>query len=116
METFSRLYLNPNVSTVKGCNIIELHRSDSFSVAMVTLCPSGEYPKHFHDNSFEVFIFDEGMGMFEVDGKEEIVGKESVVRVPPKSVHSIKNAMSNQVLRAYVVSSPAHQKEDTHYL
>lgn len=56
-----------------------------------TYYTGGSVPAHSHDDVHEIFYFIRGTGLFILDGKEIPVKPGSVINVPPKSVHEIRN-------------------------
>lgn len=69
-----------------------------------TYMTGGGVAPHSHDDLEEVFYFIRGTGIFSLDGREIPVKPGSVVVVPPKSVHGVKNT-GDDVLQHIVCSA-----------
>lgn len=69
-----------------------------------TYFAEGSAPVHVHENLEEIFYFLRGKGIFLLDSKEITVKAGSVITVPPKISHGIRN-VGNDLLQHIVCSS-----------
>jgi quercetin dioxygenase-like cupin family protein len=69
---------------------------------------------HFHRDTWELYIVQQGQGTIEVDGVKHELREGDIVEIPPNVVHKATPAPSMTVL---VVMSPHNaEKNDIHYV
>lgn len=65
--------------------------SHSMSITWVDCAPGSEQPVHEHADSEQAYVIVRGTGIMRVGDEEREVGEGTLVLVPPKTGHAIRN-------------------------
>jgi quercetin dioxygenase-like cupin family protein len=66
-------------------------------IAYTEIAAGFEVEQHCHDTMEEFFIIVEGSCEFLLDGNKFLCSKDSIIRVAPKTIHSIKAITCSKV-------------------
>jgi mannose-6-phosphate isomerase-like protein (cupin superfamily) len=82
------------------------------SLAEATVPPGGETAEHYHRTSEEIYLFQSGMGMMELDGEVALVRGGDCVVIAPGATHKLRNP-GTEPLVLLCCCAPAYAHEDT---
>lgn len=83
----------------------ENNGANNMDFMISSYAPQAYAEVHMHEESEECFYFVSGTGAFELDGERHVIGPNTVVFVPPKTLHGIFNT-GYEPLVFIVTSSP----------
>jgi len=84
------------------------------SLAEASLLPCGKTDRHYHKLAEEIYFILEGDGLMEIDGKEQAVGPNDAILIPPSAWHQITNT-GTEALRFLCCCAPPYAHEDTYF-
>ena len=84
------------------------------SLAEASLPPAGKTDRHYHKLAEEIYFILEGSGQMEIDGKEQAVGVNDAILIPPNAWHQIINT-GTEDLRFLCCCAPPYAHEDTYF-
>ncbi|MBI2545211.1 MAG: cupin domain-containing protein [Candidatus Aenigmarchaeota archaeon] len=73
----------------------------------ITLASIRESEPHFHKKTTEWYLVAKGSGIANLDGKKIILRLYDVLKIPPKTIHSVKGN-----IELWVITRPPWKKED----
>ena len=65
--------------------------AENLAVTWVDCAPGSEQPSHQHDTQEQVYVIVRGSGIMHCGDEEREVGEGTVIFVPPRTPHSIRN-------------------------
>lgn len=80
--------------------------SRNLSVTWVECAPGSEQPVHEHADSEQAYVIVRGTGLMRVGEEEQEVGEGTLVLVPPKTGHAIRNTRDAPLVFVSVTSPP----------
>lgn len=84
----------------------ESHGSRYFDFRISIYQPKGYVEPHIHEKNEQIFYILKGNGIFELDGRNHLVGPGTVIFIPPHVKHGIKNSGFEDLVFIVVASPP----------
>ena len=99
------------VGVVEKPILVRSEHDSTLWVSQAKLLPGGVFPRHYHPYP-QVFVFLEGKGIVELDGKRIDVGPGVTVRMIAGESHQVMNE-SDEDLVLLQICVPGWKKEET---
>src|SRR5688572_12459067 len=87
-----------------------LYTGQHLQLVLMTLQPGEEIGAEVHEDRDQFFRFEEGTGVVDIDGRENLVEDDFAVIVPAGARHNVRNT-SNAALRFYTLYGPPEHKD-----
>ena len=87
-----------------------LYTGEHLQLVLMTLQPGEEIGSEIHEDRDQFFRFEEGNGVVDIDGRENLVEDDFAVIVPAGARHNDRNT-SNAPLRFYTLYGPPEHKD-----
>lgn len=84
----------------------ESHGSKYFDFRISIYQPKGYVEPHTHEKSEQIYYILKGNGMFELEGKKQLVSSGTVIFIPPHVKHAIANTGFEDLIFIVVASPP----------
>ena len=84
--------------------------SQNLTITWVDCAPGSEQRLHSHEPQEQVYVIVSGKGLMKVEGDEREVGAGTMVFVPPRSEHAIRN-IGDETLTYVSATAPPFELE-----
>jgi mannose-6-phosphate isomerase-like protein (cupin superfamily) len=81
------------------------------AITWVEGAPGSEQRSHAHERAEQVYVIVRGHGLMRVAGEEESVGPGTMILVPPRTMHSIRNIGEEPLVYISATAPPFDPKE-----
>ncbi len=106
-ESIIHEFLNPLHETSS-----KAPRHFPFSIALATVKPGKRNLKHIHETSAEFYYVTRGVGIIQLDSREESLEENTLVYIPAKTKHTVTNTGKEDLL-ILCICDPPYSNEDT---
>jgi mannose-6-phosphate isomerase-like protein (cupin superfamily) len=83
-----------------------------FSIALATVKPRQKTLRHIHETSKEFYFVTQGVGVIQLDSEKEPMEENTLVYIPAKTKHTVKNTGKEDLL-ILCICNPPYSHEDT---
>jgi mannose-6-phosphate isomerase-like protein (cupin superfamily) len=80
--------------------------AQNLAITWVECAPGSEQRPHAHDHQEQVYVIVGGRGLMRVGGEKQPVGSSTMILVPPRTIHSIRNIADEPLLYVSATAPP----------
>lgn len=90
------------------CDGWHLVKNEMLSVIRERMPPGTAEIKHYHQQARQFFFILSGIATFEIEERQETLGPQTGIEVPPSAPHCIRNAAQTDLEFLVISQPPSH--------